>query len=544
MQWPAVLRYNIARNRGEPHHMRNLLLLALIAGLSQQQGLSQPPPTSTGSAALDSRSPLAGLPGGLAALRSYRSMRVSSEDRAGNADFLRVGAGETTTIAQLEGPGEITHLWTTIATPDNNHLRTVVFRIYWDNNDFPSVEAPIGDFYGLGHGKYYYFNNPVQAIGTDRGMNAFWPMPFARSARVEITNESDTPINAFYYYVDWRKFDRMPENLAYFHAQYRQEHPATDGKNYLIAQTQGGPGHFVGVSMSIHTQVGGWWGEGDDIFTIDNETRPSLWGTGSEDYFCGAWCYGAEFFNDYFGMPLRQKKDQSEDNYWNVYRHHLESPITFTRSLKVEIEHGHDGVSNTRGGKNNNYSSVAYYYVASPQRLVGSLPPAAERIPGFTPPPVPEGVIEAHRMERPNPAQGLLEEQDLVGFSRPDRTWLNNSHLWRRNPPEGDETELTFEVKKPMKGPAVLLMTAAPDYGRFRIALDHSVLHADFNAYSTEVEPVRFPLGELELAPGRHTLTIKTLGKDARSSGRHWGIDYLRVGGEPLPLEKNSREVR
>src|SRR5687767_6649867 len=113
-----------------------------------------------------SRSPVDGLPGGLAALRDYRSMRVSSEDRPGNADARQIEPGKTLTVAELEGPGEIVHLWTTINAPDPNHLRNLIIRIYWDGNEFPSVEAPIGDFYGLGHAKYYNFDNPVQAIGT------------------------------------------------------------------------------------------------------------------------------------------------------------------------------------------------------------------------------------------------------------------------------------------------------------------------------------------------------------------------------------------
>jgi hypothetical protein len=284
-----------------------------------------------------SRNPVSGLPPSLAALRDYRPMRVSSADRKGNADAIQIQPHATTTVAELQGPGEITHLWTTIASPDPNHLRDIVIRIYWEGNSYPSVESPIGDFYGLGHAMYYIFNNPVQAIGSDKGMNAFWPMPFARLARVTISNDSDQPVRAYYYYVDWRKYKTMPANLGYFHAQYRQAFPCENGKPYLILDTDGSRGHFVGVSLSIHTQVGGWWGEGDDMFTIDGENEPSLWGTGSEDYFCGAWCYKQTFFNNYFCLTLRTKINHDADNYWNVYRLHLESPIAFNRSLKMEI---------------------------------------------------------------------------------------------------------------------------------------------------------------------------------------------------------------
>ena len=159
-------------------------------------------------------------------------------------------------------------------------------------------------------------------------------MPFAKRARITVTNESDKAVGAFYYYVDWRKFDGPQPEAGYFHAQYRQAFPCEDGKPYLILETSGSQGHFAGVSLTIHTQVAGWWGEGDDIFTIDGETTPSLWGTGSEDYFCGAWCYGDTFYRDNFGLPLRKKMNHDADNVWNVYRLHLESPIAFRQSLR------------------------------------------------------------------------------------------------------------------------------------------------------------------------------------------------------------------
>ena len=328
--------------------------------MQSQQGFAAPAAGSNGDS---SRSPFSGLPASLASIQNYTSARVSSEDRKGNADMRVIAPGATLTLADVDGPGEITHIWTTIATDDQNHLRNIVFRIYWDNNEFPSVESPVGDFFGLGHGRYYYFSNPVQAIGTEKAMSCFWPMPFGKHARITATNESQTTVGAYYYYVDYRKYESLPNNSAYFHAQYRQAKPNEDGKPYLIMETDGGRGHFAGVNLSIHTQSSGWWGEGDDIFTIDGEASPSMWGTGSEDYFCGAWCYGQTFYTPYFGMPLREKLDQSENNYWNVYRLHLESPITFKRSIKVQIEHGANGFENSRKPLNNDYSSLSLIHI-------------------------------------------------------------------------------------------------------------------------------------------------------------------------------------
>ena len=486
---------------------------------------------------------------GLAQLKDYRSMRSSSADRPGNADALHIEPGRTATLADLEGPGEITHLWTTISTPDKLHLRNIVLRIFWDDSPFPSVESPIGDFYGLGNAMYYYFSNPVQAIGTVNGMNAFWPMPFAKRARVTVTNESDKAVGAFYYYVDWRKFDEPQPAAGYFHAQYRQAFPCEDGKPYLILDTGGSQGHFAGVSLTIHTQVAGWWGEGDDIFTIDGETTPSLWGTGSEDYFCGAWCYGDTFYRDYFGLPLRKKPNHDADNVWNVYRLHLESPIAFRRSLKLEIEHGAGGFDNTRDGGNNDYSSVAYWYMAKPTPLKGALPPAAQRMPVYIPPPPPPplepGVFEATDMQVRAPEGTVCGAQDMSMWTTAEQGWVRGNQLWCHDNKVGETVSVDFETTRPWRGELAFGLTKARDYGRISIMLDGKVVVEDFNGYGEAVAPSEVRAGAVTLKPGRHTLAVKLLGRDERSSGTIWGMDYMRVADPArLPPSRSSSRRR
>lgn len=496
--------------------------LAAFAALLISQAAAQTPENS---AAID----LTGPPANLARLHNYESARVASEDRAGNADMRRIGPGETLTLADITGPGEITHIWTTVNTKDKNHLRNIVFRIYWDGNDYPSVESPVGDFFGLGHGKYYVFDNPVQAIGTDNGMNCFWPMPFRKGARVTATNESQTTVGAYYYYVDYRKFDKLPDDISYFHAQYNQAMPNKDGERYLIAETDGGRGHFAGVSLSVHTQANGWWGEGDDVFTIDGEKTPSLWGTGSEDYFCGAWCYGKTFYNNYFGMPLRERLDQGLDNYWNVYRLHLESPITFKKSIKVEIEHGDNGVSNTRKPRNNDYSSCAYWYVESPQKLKGKLAPAAERIPAFLPMPHPDGALEAQYMKANTPKSVAAETQTIGSAANHTGKWLNGDQLWVTHQKPGQTTTLNFNTTAPMSGDAVMYITRAKDYGKVQYVLDGQNL-GTVDAYSPNIDRAAVKLGDLNLKAGDHKLEVTVRGKNDKSSGTYWGIDYLGIG--------------
>jgi len=475
----------------------------------------------------------------LAVLKDYRAARTSSEQREGNGDYRRLELNQTLVLADLRGPGEITHLWMTINSHDPHHLRNLVLRIYWDGNPFPSVESPVGDFFGLGHNRVYVFSNPVQAIGTYKGMNAFWPMPFKRSARVEITNEGDAVTPSLYYYVDWRRLPRFPHDAAYFHAQYRQAFPCPDGEPYRILETIGAPGHYVGVNLSVHTQVDGWWGEGDDIFTVDGEIRPSLWGTGSEDYFCGAWCFTETFYNDYFGMPYRERQDQNADNYWNVYRLHLENPVTFRTSLTVEIEHGASGFDNTRkSGHNNDYASVAYWYMKKPVHLLGTLPPASERTPVYRPLAVPAHLFEFQRFKwEMAPAGGIgVDTQDLGEFHRQsgDR-WFYGDHLFCHPNEKNSIATGTLTLDKAMEGPLVFRVTQAKDYGRIRIRLDGEVVVPDCNLYHPSVRAVMLHAGDVSLDAGPHTVTVETLGKDERSKGYLWGIDYLRVGGTEAP---------
>ena len=477
----------------------------------------------------------------LAALKNYQTARVSSADRTGNWDFRSIEPRATLILAELEGPGEITHIWNTISSSDPNHLRNLVLRIYWDGNIYPSVETPIGDFFGLGHAKYYDFNNAMQAIGTNNGLNSLWPMPFARSARIQVTNESDIRVSAFYYYVDWRKLDKFPKGVGYFHAQYRQDFPCPDKKPYLILDTEGGRGHFVGVNLSIHTQVSGWWGEGDDIFTIDGEIAPSLWGTGSEDYFCGAWCYAGTFFNEYFGMPLRESDGHGADNYWNVYRYHIENPVAFRKSLRAEIEHGGMGFDNTRrGGRNNDYSSVAYWYMERPVPLKGILPPAEKRIPTFQRASVPPGVLEAHYFKTETPEGVTAAAQDMDPFTTGSAQWLNIDHLFCAPNKNGSLLKLSFETSGTLEGDMVLYMTQAQDYGTIRISLDNAVIVPEWNGWADKVKPALIKLGNRTLQPGAHVLTVETLGKDERSTNFLWGMDYIRIGGKAPDLEQKA----
>lgn len=320
--------------------------------------------------------------------QDYVAHRSSSADpTGGNHDFVSVGPGQTYTVLDTDGPGLVSHIWFTLADDEPYFLKRVVLRMYWDGETEPSVEAPIGDFFGLGLGYAHAWHSAVLSVGNDNALNCFFPMPFARHARITVTNEGTEPIDSLYYNIDYRTFDHgLAKGTLYFHAEYRQAQPnqATDatvnldGKNNYVWMDAKGRGQFVGVTMSVIENQDGWWGEGDDMFFIDGAARPQIAGTGSEDYFLGAWDFGGKPFDyDTYGAPIVGK--ELEGSRWSVYRFHLDQPIPFRRSLRATIEHG---TANDRG---DNFYSVAYWYQTQPHAPLPPLPPVAERIPRVVP---------------------------------------------------------------------------------------------------------------------------------------------------------------
>ena len=239
--------------------------------------------------------------------REGRGRRVSSADPNwcdGNEDWRVIEPGQTLTLADIDGPGVIRHIWFTINPDDPRYGRSMVLRIYWDDAEEPAVESPLGDFFAVGHGMQRDVTSlPVAVSSEGRAYNCYWPMPFAKRARITITNESsEHRVRNFYYYVYYEKISQLPPSWAYFHAQYRQEFPAKVGRNYVVLDTQG-KGTYVGTVLSVYSRTGGWFGEGDDFFYIDGEVEPSIRGTGTEDYFSDAWGF-RELNRPYYGVTV------------------------------------------------------------------------------------------------------------------------------------------------------------------------------------------------------------------------------------------------
>ena len=334
----------------------------------------------------------------LAKFREGNTKRVSSWDTTGrNRDAWAIDPGEKVDLAKLDDAGIVRHIWFTISCEDPLYLRKAVLRMYWDGSEEPSVETPVGDFFGVGHAKVSSYScaalnmsaNPGQ--DTHAAMNCYFPMPFGDGARIEIENECEVPIRSFYFYVDYDALDKKPKDMGRFHAHWRRNNPCqppthlvdpndpsvnlNDKDNYLILDTTG-RGHYVGCNMSIHNLYGGWWGEGDDMFMIDGEKwPPDMHGTGSEDYFSHAWGMQVDNAYLYNGVSYNAGASRGFNERITVYRYHICDPVIFHKSICVCIEHGH---ANDRC---DDYSSVAYWYQDLPHKPFPLFPKLEERLP-------------------------------------------------------------------------------------------------------------------------------------------------------------------
>jgi len=313
----------------------------------------------------------------LPALRDFESHRITSADpTGGNADWWDIGPGQTRLLAEIRGPGRIVHFRDNITSREPHHLQLHVLRMYWDGEKEPSVEAPVGDFFGVGFGLSERFSSALMCIdqrpgkltdpaATGAARNCYIPMPFARAARITLTNEGKQS-SRHWVEINYRTYHSPPRDQLYFHAQYRQGTPPPQGP-YLILDAKG-RGHLVGCVLSVKNNDGGWWGEGDEIVWIDG--KHAMQGTGSEDYFCESYGLRAGCF-PYFGVTLL------EEPFTTAYRWHVPDPVTFRESLRFLIEQG-NGSPPFRSG--NYYYSVAYWYQTEPHAPFPKLPGVAERI--------------------------------------------------------------------------------------------------------------------------------------------------------------------
>jgi hypothetical protein len=322
--------------------------------------------------------------------QQHRSRKQSSHDvTGGNRDFWPIPAGQVQELFNAQGSGVITHLWFTISAQSPLHLKELVLRAYWDGLTRPSIETPVGDFFGLNLGDYVHYESEYLGCSPGQSLNSWFAMPYRSGARLTVTNEGSRDVGAFYSNIDYLELEQLPPDTLYFHAQYRQAVPNAaqqlpesknpDGAtNYVYAETRG-RGHLMGITLGVVQNAEYWMGEGDEMIFIDDERTPVIIGTGSEDYLLGSWNFGGrqnarEFAHRQYGAPLIRSPERIGGRYC-CYRFHGDNPVTFTRYLKHTMEHGH---ANDRG---DNFYSCCFWYQDRPYADFPTLPPVAERLP-------------------------------------------------------------------------------------------------------------------------------------------------------------------
>jgi len=442
---------------------------------------------------------------GLQLLRKCKTKRISSYDvTGGNADRRQLEPGEKVTLARIKGAGCITHIWFTLASNDRNYLRNAILRMYWDGERSPSVEAPIGDFFCVGHGAVSSFNSlPFNMSArdgddvTNAGMNCYLPMPFADGARITLENDSGHMLGACYFYIDYEEWDKVGDDQGRFHAQWRRVNPCQgrpDGKengaepnlsnenNYVFMEATG-RGHFIGCNLSVHNRHGGWWGEGDDMFFIDGQPwPPSLHGTGSEDYFGHAWGM-QDNCSEYNGTSYHRGGHCTQNEKITVYRFHIQDPVVFHKSLHASIEHGH------ANARSDDYSSTAYWYQTEPHAKFPKLPGRAERAP-----------LEFVVPTQASPVEDFCRAWVVCGpFDNP-RKGRKRTGLSVKYGPEKER----FGVNATYKGkdgataywrPARVRETGELDFTQVFGRLEYAVCYARTNIYSASARKATLLLG-------------------------------------------------
>lgn len=323
--------------------------------------------------------------------------------RKGRPCLTDILPGSETVLADIQGPGEITHIWITVPNKTSEAepfvLRDLVLAFYWDDEEEPSVHVPLGDFFCCGFGRECLIQSLPVAVLPNRGFNSYFRMPFRRRARLVLENGHPNPIPAFFYQVDYRLTESLPEDTVYFHAQWRRESLTRKGEDYVILDGVRGRGHYIGTYLGIAALERYWWGEGEFKFFIDGDREyPTICGTGTEDYFGGSWSFARQengrtveqnYCSPFLGYPYYSRHDTLVHNdYHNddlipsrgFYRWHLPDPVYFREDLKVTVQQigvGHGGLFE----RQDDVCSVAYWYQTEPHAAFAPLPEAALRRP-------------------------------------------------------------------------------------------------------------------------------------------------------------------
>lgn len=289
--------------------------------------------------------------------------------------FIIINPKETFTLAEIDESGCIQHIW---MTPTGN-WRYSILRIYWDDEKEPSVECPVGDFFGMGWGEYAHLNSLAVCVNPGSAFNCYWQMPFRKKCKITMENLADTPMR-LYYQIDYC-LTEVPEDAGYFHAQFRRTNPVPYKDVYTIVDGIKGKGHYVGTYMAWQVNNNRWWGEGEIKFFMDGDKQfPTICGTGTEDYFCGSYNFDRggkyiEFSTPYAGLHqvIRPDGTYRANQRFGMYRWHITDPIRFEKDLKVTIQDLGWRADRRYLAQRSDISSVAFWYQQEPHKIFPKL---------------------------------------------------------------------------------------------------------------------------------------------------------------------------
>ncbi len=324
--------------------------------------------------------------------------------------FIVLPRGRETELAHVRGAGILQHFWMTVTDKTDAGyfvLRDLVLRMYWDGESDPSVEVPLGDFFANGFGARCKVNSLPIVVNPTGGMNCFFPMPFRKEARITIENGHEADVAQFFYQFDYSLVDRVPDEAGLFHAQWRRENITQHGRDYILLDGIEGRGKYVGTYLAWTSLERFWWGEGEmKLYSDDDDQSPTICGTGTEDYFGGAWCFYEDqgstlvettYSTPFMGYPYFSESTKSFNSLLGtdyrkidkvfdlipkhgLYRWHLLDPIMFDKTLRVTIQQiGHD--MHNLFERTDDIASVAYWYQEEPHRRFPILPGVRERWP-------------------------------------------------------------------------------------------------------------------------------------------------------------------
>jgi len=291
---------------------------------------------------------------------------------------ITLPAGKTVTLADIKGPGVISHIWITVKEVA---YRSCILRFFWDEEENPSVEVPLGDFFVNGFGKRYNVNSLPIVVNPQGGFNCYFPMPFKKRAKITVENQHWEDIEGFFYQITYL-LKEIPENSGYFHAQWRRSMTKREYPEHIIVDGIKGKGHYVGTVLFWTQLSDGWWGEGEVKFYIDGDKEfPTICGTGTEDYFGGAWGFGGQTYSTPFlGYPFQEKEPGKIPKH-TLYRWHIPDPINFKESLKVTVQALGWWPNHKFQPLTDDIASVAYWYQEEPHNKFPELPEYKERFP-------------------------------------------------------------------------------------------------------------------------------------------------------------------